>query len=99
MAKDLRKASSWSNGDIQSDPEGYRAAQQAEREDLAAASKADAEAANQARFVHAFTAAGGTKTDAEAAYRRQRNERAQQAARAADEAAEAATRAATMGTV
>ena len=95
--KDSRNPSAWTNREIEGDPQGYTAAQQAHREDEAAANAKRAERLDRERFTRAFVAAGGRDADALDAYRERRNREAAQAAATADEAAIRGQRGATMG--
>jgi hypothetical protein len=76
----------WSNRDIQRDPRGYLAAQAKEREQAAAESEKDRERDAFERFKREFIAEGGDPGNAEAEYRRTRNERASKSVRAKEEA-------------
>ncbi len=99
MTKDSRNPNAWTNRDIEGDSAGYLAAQQAHRQDEAAAAGQRNEERDRAAFEAAFVVAGGTRADAHAAYRQRVNEEAAQAARTADETARRAQRGATMGKV
>ena len=85
--KAARDYTAWKLKEIEADPQGYRAAQQAHREDQARAAAQRAEQQDKERFTRAFVAAGGRASDAPAAYRERRNREAARAAEVADEAA------------
>ncbi len=97
--KDSRNPNAWSNREIEGDSAGYLAAQQACRQDQAAAAAQRQAEQDLERFTAAFVVAGGTRADAHAAYRERVNEEAAQAARTADETARRAQHGATMGRV
>jgi hypothetical protein len=77
----------WSARDVQRDPEGFKEARRKEREQREAESKKQREQDELERFKRQFVAAGGDASDAEAEFKRTRNERATQSARAKEEAA------------
>ena len=85
MTKNPRDYRVWTNKDAQQDPQGYRAAQQACREDQAKAKEERIYKSDLRSFTEAFVAAGGEQKDAEAAFKAQRREQAAAAARAAAE--------------
>ena len=97
--KDSRNPNNWSNRELEQDSAGYLAAQSAHRQDQAAAAAQRSEEQDQERFTKSFVVAGGTRTDAHAAYRAKRNEEATLAARTADETARLAQRGATLNKV
>ncbi len=81
--KDPRNPYRWSNGEIETDADGYIAAQEAFRHAGEEAETRRREADDLQRFTEAYTEAGGDQKDARAAFREQRG---QQAAAAATEA-------------
>ena len=97
--KAARDYTAWKLKEIEADPQGYRAAQRAHREDADAAAAKRAEQRDRARFEAAFVAAGGARADALDAYRERCNREAAQTAEVADEAARRGQRGATMGRV
>jgi hypothetical protein len=97
MTRDSRNPNNWSTREIEEDSAGYRAAQQACRQDEAVAAAQRQEQLDKERFTAAFVVAGGTRADAHDAYRQRVNEEATLAARTADETARLAQRGATMG--
>lgn len=99
MTKNLRDHRVWTNTELEEDPQGYLAAQEAQRENSAASEQKEREATDFARFEEAFVKAGGTRSGARAAYEARKNEQAAEATRAADEEARATTGVATMRTL
>ena len=99
MTKAARNPNAWKLREIESDPQGYTAAQRAHREDQAREGQQRAEQKDRERFTKAFVANGGSQADAAAAYRERVNAQAAQAAAFADEAARRGQRGATMGKV
>jgi len=97
--KDSRNPNNWSNRELEQDSAGYLAAQQAYRQDQAAAAAQRQAEQDQERFTKAFVVAGGTRADAHDAYRQRVNEEASLAARTADETARLAQRGATWSKV
>jgi len=97
--KAARDNTKWTNREIEEDSAAYIAAQEAYRQDQAAAAAQRSEEQDQERFTKSFVVAGGTRTDAHAAYRAKRNEEATLAARTADETARLAQRGATLNKV
>ncbi len=97
--KDSRNPNNWSNRELEQDSAGYLVAQQAYRQDQAAAAAQRSEEQDKERFTKAFVVAGGTRADALDAYRAKRNEQATEAAAFADETARLAQRGATFGKV
>jgi hypothetical protein len=77
----------WRSTDVQRDPEGFLKAQAAERERRQAEAKKQQEADELEKFVRTFVSEGGDPRDAEAAWRRSRNEHAAQSAQARAQAA------------
>ena len=99
MTKSPRDERVWLNPELEKDSAGYLAAQQARKQDEAAAEAKAKEDRRYRDFEEPFLAAGGSKADAPAAYRQRVNEQAAQAAATADEAAIRGQRGATMGRV
>ena len=92
MTKDPRNPRTWSNVQIEQDPEGYVAAQQAYRDDRESSDRQRQEADDERRFTDEYVRNGGRGRDAAAAFRAHRNEQAAQAAAMADAEAEQETR-------
>jgi hypothetical protein len=93
MTMNPRDHREWSNKEVEENPQGYLAAQEAYREHKATEEQKKRDADDLERYTEAFVAAGGNKSDAAAAFRAHRNEQAATAARRADqEAAEQARR-------
>jgi membrane protein involved in colicin uptake len=97
--KDSRNPNNWSNRELEQDTAGYLAAQQAYRQDQAAAAAQRQAEQDLERFTKSFVVAGGTRADAHDAYRAKRNAEAAEAAAHADEAARLAQRGATWSKV
>ena len=97
MTKNPCDHRTWTNKEIEEDPEGYLTAQAGQREDQDKERARAEEQRRYERFEEAFTKAGGTKADAEAAYKAHKNEQAATAARRADEAAQRAYEGAVKG--
>jgi hypothetical protein len=95
----MKDPRNWSNREIEEDSEGYKAAQQACRQDEAVAAAQRNEERDRAAFESEYVAAGGTKSGAGDAYRAKRNETAAAAAAHADESARLAQRGATLNKV
>ncbi len=81
-------AKEWTNKDIERDPEGYLEWQRKERERKAAEQEKRRADDDLKRFTEAFVAAGGSKSDATAAWKAHRNEQASETAKRADREAE-----------
>jgi hypothetical protein len=93
VTKNPRDPRVWSNVEIAKDGAGYLAAQDAFRSDRQAADQLRREDDDKSRFTEAFVRAGGKRSDAEAAFLRERNEDAtQKAKREEDEALHASRR-------
>ena len=103
MTKNPRNHREWTNEEIEQAPQGYRAAQEAYRNDKAAREQKRRDEDDLKRFTEAFVAAGGSAEAAPAAFKALRNEQAAAvAAREAlrgDTAAEEHTRRAAMRSV
>ncbi len=97
--KDSRNPNNWSNRELEQDTAGYLAAQQAYRQDQAAAAAQRQAEQDLERFTKSFVVAGGTRADAHDAYRAKRNAEAAEAAAHADETARLAQRGATWSKV
>jgi hypothetical protein len=87
MTRNPRDHTVWTNRELEQDPQGYLAAQEAYREHKATEEQKKRDADDLERFTEAFVAAGGNKSDAAAAFRAHRNEQATTAARRADQSA------------
>jgi hypothetical protein len=87
MTRNPRDHREWSNKDVEQDPQGYLAAQEAYREHKATEEQKKRDADDLKRFEEAFVQAGGSRTDAAAAYRAHKNQRATEAAKRADQEA------------
>jgi hypothetical protein len=87
MTKKPRDHRTWTNKEIEEDSEGYLAAQVAFAEDRDAAERQRRDGDDLARFEEAFVRAGGTKSEAPAAYKAHKNRRAAEAAARADQEA------------
>ena len=92
MTRNPRDHRDWTNIEVEEDPQGYLAAQEARRKDEAAAEQKKRDADDLERFTEAFVAAGGNKSDAAQAFKAHRNEQATTAARRADQEALAHSR-------
>jgi hypothetical protein len=92
MTNSARKASAWTNTEIEEDSSGYIAAQKAEREDRMKEAERKRQADELRHFERTYIAAGGSRSEAAAAYRAHKNEHAEQAAAVADEEARRYTR-------
>ncbi len=90
--KDPRNPNRWSNKEIEADPQGYVAAQEAHRQDREKAESQRREADDERRFTAEFIRNGGRAADAPAAFRRTRSEGAARAAARADTTALTASR-------
>jgi len=77
----------WSSRDVQADPEGFRKAQQLERERIEDEARKQREADDLERFTQEFVAEGGDPRDAESEWRRTRTERASERAAEKSQAA------------
>lgn len=97
--KDSRNPNNWSTREIEGDSAAYVAAQEAYRQDEAAAAAQRQEQLDRERFTKSFVVAGGTRADAHDAYRAKRNEQATEAAAFADETARRAQHGVSMGKV
>jgi hypothetical protein len=97
--KDSRNPNNWSNRELEQDTAGYLGAQQAYRQDQAAATAQRQAEQDLERFTKSFVVAGGTRADAHDAYRAKRNAEAAEAAAHADETARLAQRGATWSKV
>lgn len=84
MTKNPRDHREWTNKELEEDSAGYLEAQQAYREDQAAAAQKKRDEDDRERFTEKFVASGGMRSDAGAAWKGHRNEEAARAARAAD---------------
>ena len=85
MTRNPRDHRAWTNKELEQDPQGYLAAQEAFRKDRAKAEEERIYKSDLAHFTETFVAAGGAEKDAEAAFKAQRREQAAAAARAAAE--------------
>jgi hypothetical protein len=92
MTKNPRDERVWTNRELQEDSAGYLAAQQARREDEALAEQTRRDADDLEHFADAFAAAGGDRSDARAAFKKHRADRAIEAGIEADQAAAVAMR-------
>jgi hypothetical protein len=92
MTRNPRDEREWTNKELEADSAGYLAAQAARRKDEAAAEQKRRDADDLERFTEAFVAAGGTRSDAGAAYKAHKNGQAAAAAEQADQEAVAASR-------
>ena len=92
MTRNPRDEREWTNRELQDDPQGYLAAQQARREDEALAEQTRRDADDLEHFADAFAAAGGDRSDARAAFKKHRADRAIEAGIEEDRAAAAASR-------
>jgi hypothetical protein len=77
----------WSNRDIERDPQGYLEAQRREREEQEAERTQQKEQMALAQFTERFVAAGGERAQAASAFKAYRNDQAADAARQADQRA------------
>jgi hypothetical protein len=81
VTKNPRDPRTWTNIEISKDAAGYLAAQDAFREDRAAADLRRREDYDKSRFTESFIRAGGKREAAEEAFWSERNEDATQKAR------------------
>ena len=84
MSKHPRDPNRWSNQEIAEDTDGYLEAQANYREDRKEQQRKVSEDFDLRTFVSEFVRRGGTKEDAERAYRDQINREAAEAAEAAN---------------
>jgi hypothetical protein len=93
--KNPRDPRTWSNREIEGDSEGYVEAQQASREDRAAAEQERRDTDDLERFTERFVRDGGRRSEAAAAFWTDRARRAAEAAALEAEQADAAASATT----
>lgn len=82
--KDPRNPRTWSNVQIEQDPDGYVLAQEAFRQDREEARRQARESDDLRRFTEAYVAAGGRRSEAASAFTEQRDQRAAESASRAE---------------